>query len=121
MTIAVGATAAALFVFALIWIASPLWKGAPAAASDDLRVIGLLVERESVLATLRDLDADALDARVAPDDHAALRDETVARGAAVLAALDHVLHQTADVASDGAAGVEEDVRLARARRTGGGA
>lgn len=119
MTAVVAVAAAVLIGAALVWVAAPLWQGAPAAASDDPRVVGLLVERESVLATLRDLDADAFDRRVAPSDHAALREETVARGAAVLAALDGLFSAQADAVGDGAAAVEADVRSARTGREAG--
>ncbi|MFN8423668.1 MAG: hypothetical protein U0470_09925 [Anaerolineae bacterium] len=118
MTAAVAVVAAVLIGAALVWVAAPLWQGAPAAASDDPRVVGLLVERERA-GTLRDLDADAFDQRVAPGDHAALREEAVARGAAVLAALDGLFSAQADAVGEGAAAVEADVRSARAHREAG--
>lgn len=118
----VGAVVAALallaLAFALAWVAAPLWRGAPAPTADDPRVVALLAEREAILAALRDLDADAADGRLAPDDHRALRVETVARGAAVLAALDAVAagdRPPSPSAAHPADAVEADVRAWRAR------
>lgn len=104
---------------ALAWVAAPLWHGAPAASVDDPRVVALLAEREAVLAALRDLDADAAAGRLAPEDHRALRAESVARGAAVLAALDAISEHrgapSAPAAAHPADAVEADVRAWRAR------
>ena len=97
---------------ALAWVAAPLWHGAPAASVDDPRVVALL-------AALRDLDADAAAGRLAPEDHRALRAESVARGAAVLAALDAIAARrgapSAPAAAHAADDVEADVRAWRAR------
>ncbi|MBK6768974.1 MAG: hypothetical protein IPG72_08195 [Ardenticatenales bacterium] len=113
------ALALAVLAAGLAWVAAPLWYGAPAATADDPRVVGLLVEREAVLAGLRDLDDDMNDGRVDADEHRAQRDEAVARGAAVLAALDGLsAHRAGDAEADAAA-IEADVRRLRARSAGG--
>lgn len=112
------ALALAVLAAGLAWVAAPLWYGAPAAA-DDPRVVGLLVEREAVLAGLRDLDDDRNDGRVDADEHRVQRDEAVARGAAVLAALDGLAaHRAGDAEADAAA-IEADVRRLRTRSDGG--
>ncbi|MCC7019361.1 MAG: hypothetical protein IT332_06390 [Ardenticatenales bacterium] len=111
----IAALALAALAVGLAWVAMPLWFGAPAATADDPRVVGLLVEREAVLAGLRDLDDDRNDGRIDADDHRAQRDEAVARGAAVLAALDGLAaHHAGDAEADAAA-IEADVRRRRAR------
>ncbi len=115
-----GAAAAAIALVAgLVWMAAPLWRGAPGAVGDDPRLVGLLAEREAVLATLRDLDADARDGRLAPADHEALRAEAVARGAAILAALDALPTLQAAAAESATDAVESDVAAWRDRRSAG--
>lgn len=119
MTVAwLGAAVAVIALLAgMVWMAAPLWRGAPDAVGDDPRLVGLLAEREAVLATLRDLDADAHDGRLAPADHAALRAEAVARGAAILAALDALPTVRSAVAESATDAVETDVAAWRDRRS----
>lgn len=57
-------------------------------AVDDERRQGLLDERDHLLASLRDLDAERAAGDIDPDDYARLRDVYTARAAAVLRALD---------------------------------
>lgn len=115
--------AAALALVALgagiAWVALPIWRGAPPAAADDPRVVGLLAVREAALATLRDLDEDARDGRLGVDDHARQRAEVIAQGAAALAALDRIAASRAGNADVGAAAIEADVLRSRGRTVGG--
>lgn len=81
--------AGTLLVLAVVWwIAMPLLRGGPAWEPEDPRAVALLAEREAALAELRDLDEDHQDGRLSDEDHARLRAEALARGAAALQGLD---------------------------------
>lgn len=85
----------ALVVVALVacaavaaWVLWPLWRGVALLDPVDPRAVALLARRESILASLRDIDADHADGRLGDAAHAAMRGDLVRQGSAVLAALD---------------------------------
>jgi hypothetical protein len=88
-------TVAAVIAAIVVWVGTPLWQGVAPLASVEPVVASLLSRRESILASLRDLEADRADDRVAEEDYARLHDEMVAEGAATLAALDRVAGERA--------------------------
>jgi hypothetical protein len=75
-------------VLAAAWIGVPLWRGDRPAEPPDAVVVGLLAEREAVLASLADLDAELAAGRLDVDEHRLQRESLVARGSRVLEALD---------------------------------
>jgi hypothetical protein len=114
-TAAVLAVAAAtgLVVLLAAWISLPLWRGGAPVLPPDPRAVALLAEREAVLATLRDLDADLAAGRITAEEHAPLRARAVQRGVVTLAALDRLEADYAGQAARLAAAIEADVVAAR--------
>jgi len=98
------------------WVVAPLVRGVVTLDPPEPRAVALLARREAILASLRDLDADHADGRLGAADHAALRRDLVARGAATLAALDRLAADAAGRAAALAADVEAEVEA-----LGGGA
>lgn len=79
----------------LLWVLAPLREGGALPAADDARLLALLTEREGSLAGLRDLDADLAAGRISPSVHLTLREEVLAGGSRVVAALDESLERVA--------------------------
>jgi hypothetical protein len=102
----VGLIAAAAIVG---WIGAPLWRAQPADETAEPRVLGLLVEREAALANLRDLESDFAAGRIGPEAYATQRADLVARGAAVLAALEALAATAAERTSTHIARIENEV------------
>jgi hypothetical protein len=75
---------------ALAWVWVPLFRGPRLAAAPHLPARRLLLRREAILSTVRDLDADHLAGRVSDSDYAALRSTAMAEGAATLADIDRL-------------------------------
>lgn len=87
-TLLVFAAIAVLVVAVTVYVGRPLLGGGAALAPADRRAVALLTEREALLATVRDLDADRASGRLDEPDYQRLRAESVQRGAVLLAALD---------------------------------
>jgi Flp pilus assembly protein CpaB len=104
---------AALLVVAglLAYVGRPLWRGEGDAPPADPRAVALLLEREAVLAALRDLDADHAAGRLPDEIWRTLRADAVARGAAVLAALDDVAADAAGNSARYTEAIEAEVAL----------
>lgn len=96
------------------WIARPLYSGAITVPPADPRAVALLTRREGILVTLRDLDSDFAAGRLGADDYSALRQVAVAKGVAVLAALDGLAAESNAAAADLTREVEADVLARRA-------
>ena len=79
----------------LLWVLAPLREGGGLPAADDARLLALLTEREGSLAGLRDLDADLAAGRISAPIHQALREEVLAGGSRIVAALDENLERVA--------------------------
>ena len=111
----VGTIGAMLIVAAVFaWVLAPLVLGAAATPSDDPRILALLLERESALAEIRDLDEARSAGRIQSDDHADRRQAALERGAAALRALDKVASEQGASSARYAAKVEKEL----ARRVG---
>jgi hypothetical protein len=110
-----------LCLAAALWVVRPLWRGAPTREPVDPRAVALLAEREALLATLRDLDADARAERLGADDHARLRAESVDRAARVLTALDVLAAENAGRTAEIVAAIEREVAQLRDLATPAGA
>lgn len=81
---------------------------------EEARRAELLVERETVLAALHELDLDRAMGKLTEEDYQALRAEWLARGAAVLRALDEL--EAASTAADPEAWLEAEVARRRTAR-----
>jgi hypothetical protein len=92
-----------------VFVGRPLLGGSEALEPADPRAVALLSEREAVLATLRDLDADHASGRLGDDDYTVLRAEAMTRGGQVLAALDAIAAQSAGETAALTAAIEADV------------
>lgn len=79
----------------VLWVLAPLREGGALPAADDARLLALLTEREGSLAGLRDLDADLAAGRISASVHQALREEVLAGGSRIVAALDENLERVA--------------------------
>jgi len=79
----------------LIWVLQPLRDGGSLPAADDARLLALLMEREGMLASLRDLDADLAAGRISAALQQPLRENVLAQGSRVLAAIDDNLARLA--------------------------
>lgn len=91
------------------WLALPLLRGDRPAAPADARLLALLAEREAVLSSIRDLDADRSLGRIGLDEYTTRRAELTNRGVAILGMLDQV-DQAAGRALGAVAGqIEADV------------
>lgn len=100
MSVALVALALAACAAVAGWVLLPLWRGATTLEHVDPRVVALLARRESILASIRDVDADLVAGRLDAAAHATMRDDLVRVGANVLAALDAIeadaTHRTRD-------------------------
>ncbi len=111
---------ALLFFLALVllvaaYLARPLLLERLAQPSpEEVRRAELLVERETVLAALHELDLDHAMGKLTDEDYRALRAGWLARGAAVLRALDEL--KAASPAADPEAWLEAEVARRRSRR-----
>ena len=105
-----------LLLPSLAWVLAPLRRDLPPREPADPRVLALLAEREALLATLRDLEADHRDGRLSEANYAPLRAGVLSRGSAVLAALDRLAAERSGEVAELAAELERDVVAA-----GGGA
>lgn len=98
------------------WVSMPLRRGELPLDAPDQRAVALLAQREAVLASLRDLEADHASGRVADAPYAAQRTELVTRGAATLAALDAVAADLGGRAAALAEAIEAEVAAASGSR-----
>lgn len=114
-TILVALVVIGLVAAVAVYVFRPLLGGVEALEDADPRAVALLAEREAVLLTLRDLDADRADGRLGEDDYHRLRSETVARGSRVLAALDQVASDSAGRTAALTAELEAEVAVAGGR------
>jgi hypothetical protein len=96
----------------VLYVGGPLLGGAEALDPVDRRAVALLTEREALLATLRDLDADRASGRLGEADYQRLRAESVQRGVTILAALDSLAAETAGATATLSAGLEEEISRA---------
>jgi hypothetical protein len=103
------AIAGGLVAVVATWVALPLIRGVPDAPSADPRAVALLAEREAVLATLRDLDADHAAARLDEVSYQAMRADAVERGVRVLGALDALETARAGETADLVAEIEREI------------
>ncbi len=111
-TLLVALVVGAVAVAVAVYVMRPLLGGAEALDEADPRAVALLAMREGVLATLRDLDADRADGRLSEADYQALRAESVAQGAQVLATLDRVAADSAGRTAAIARHIEDEVAAA---------
>jgi hypothetical protein len=111
----------ALMVGLVAWfVGRPfLGRGAELPEAADPRAVALLAEREAVLLTLRDLDADHAAGRLAEDDWRSLRAEAVDRAARLLAALDALAAESEGSTARLAAELEAEVQAAGVRGDAG--
>lgn len=99
----------AALLLLLIWVLRPLWQGqAPPSDSAPL-TLALLAERESALASLRDLDSELQAGRIAGELHSQMREDLLSRGARVLAALDRLAEDRAGQTARLTAALEAEV------------
>jgi len=103
----------AIAVLVVAFVGRPLWTGEGDPPPADPRAVALLAQREAVLATLRDLDADHAAGRLPEADWQSLRAQALARGAATLAALDQVAADAAGSTADWMAIIEAEVAAAQ--------
>lgn len=108
----------ALAAGAIAWLGLPLWRGDEPAGPPDPRAVGLLANREALLAAIRDLDADAALGRLNSDEHDLRRRELVERGAQVLMALDQLQAETGGETARRAAVIEAEVAARAVARSG---
>jgi hypothetical protein len=102
-----------LVVVVAMYVGRPLLGGAAALDPVDPRAVALLTEREAVLATIRDLDADHAGGRLPESDYQRLRAESVQRGVTLLAALDGLAAEAAGATAALSAELEAEVAAAR--------
>lgn len=109
----VGLVGLALATLLVAWVLAALRGDGRLPTMVDGGLLALLTERQALLASLRDLDADLAAGRMNAEAHALLREDSLRAGSRLLARLDAALARSQGSQAEALAAIESAVAEAR--------